>query len=290
MGEFFKTNKFKIILAILAVLLGMMLYSASGDGVKNIPKNLLSMVTTPFQKAGSWVSTGVGGFFDDILNYKNTVKENEVLKEEIAKLNQQLVDYQMIKDENEQLREMSKLKERFTDFTLSSASVVSRDPADRYCSFIIDSGSLDGVKVNDPVLANGGLVGIVTDVGPINCRVRTILSPEVKVSVIELISKDLGVLEGEISLSEEGLIKLAILSEETKIKKGDMIVTAGASGIFPKGVPIGHVREVDREAHGATMYAVVEPLEPIEDIVTVQVVTAFKGQGSSLVEFLEGKN
>lgn len=116
MGEFFKTNKFKIIAAILALLLGMMLYSASGDGVKNIPKNLLSMVTTPFQKVGSWVSTGVGGFFDDILNYKNTVRENEVLKEEVAKLNRQLVDYQLVKDENEQLHEMAGIKKKHEDF------------------------------------------------------------------------------------------------------------------------------------------------------------------------------
>lgn len=290
MGEFFKTNKFKILAAILAVLLGMMLYSASGDGVKNIPKNLLSMVTLPFQKAGSWISTSVGNFFDDILNYKNTVKENEILKEELAELNRQLVDYQMIKDENEQLREMAQLKEKYEDFTLSSAFVVSRDPADRYSSFIIDSGSLDGVKVNDPVLANNGLVGIVTDVGPISSRVKTILSPEVKVSAIELVSKDLGVLQGEIALSEEGCVKLAILSEETKIKKHNMIVTAGASGIFPKGVPIGHVKEVKRENHGATMYAVVEPLEPIDEIVTVQVVTSFKGQGSTLVDFTEGQS
>lgn len=167
---------------------------------------------------------------------------------------------------------------------------MSRDPADRYSSFIIDCGSLDGVEVNDPVLANNGLIGIVSDVGPISSRVKTILSPEVKVSVIELVSKDLGVIEGEISLAEKGLVKLSILSEETEIKKHNMIITAGASGIFPKGVPIGHVQEVKRENHGATMYAVVKPLEPIEDIVTVQVITSFKGQGSNLVDFSEGQN
>lgn len=287
MLDFFKTNKFKIITLIIALLFGMMLYSASSDGLANIPRNLLEMVTTPFQKAGAYISDAAGGFFDGIINYKDTIAENERLKAENAELNQKLVDYEKIKDENDQYKTMAGIKEIYSDFTVTMAFVISRDPADRFSSFMIDRGSLHGVKLNDPVMTPSGLVGIVTKVGPISSRVRTTLSPENDVGAIEIVSKELGVLSGDIELASQGLAKLSILSEETSIKEGDMIVTAGASGIYPKGIPIGKVVEVKTEAHGVTKYAKIQPLVDIEEISTVQVIIGFNGQGSELIDFFE---
>lgn len=287
MLEFFKTHKFKIITLIIALLFGMMLYSASSDGMANIPKNLLEMVTTPFQKAGSYISNVTGGFFDGILNYKNTIEENETLKAENAELNQKLIDYEKIKDENEQYKTMEGIKEIYSDFTVTMAFVISRDPSDRFGSFMIDRGSLHGVKLNDPVITPNGLVGIVTKLGPISARVRTLLSPENDVATIEIVSKELGILSGDVALAEDGLAKLSILSEETLIKEGDMIVTAGASGIYPKGIPVGKVVEVGTEAHGITKYAKVRPIAPADEVSTVQVVIGFNGQGSELIDYLD---
>lgn len=287
MLDFFKTHKFKIITLMIALLFGMMLYSASSDGVRNIPKNLLQIITTPFQQATTFISDATGNFFDRFLNYKNTVEENDRLRTENAELNQKLIDYEKIKDENEQYQIVSGIKSIYPDFTLTMASVISRDPSDRYSSFMIDKGTLHDVALYDPVITSNGLVGIVTTVGPISARVKTILSPEIDVSAIEITSKELGVINGEIALSQKGLCKLAILSEETKIKEGDMIITAGASGIYPKGLPIGKVTEVGSESHGVTKYAVINPLNDIENITTVEVITSFNGQGSALINYLE---
>ncbi|MEG2428970.1 MAG: hypothetical protein RSA99_01160, partial [Oscillospiraceae bacterium] len=76
MLEYLKSHKFRIIIAILAVLLGMLIYSASVDGVQNIPRNMLSIVVTPFQKAGAFLSEKTGNFFDTFLNASNNEKEN----------------------------------------------------------------------------------------------------------------------------------------------------------------------------------------------------------------------
>lgn len=287
MSEFFKTKKFKIIIAIVALLFGMLLYSASTEGVENIPKNLLSIITTPFQKATASVSKKVGDVFDELLNASNNARENEVLKEEINKLNKKLVEYEKVKEENEELKKVSGIKENYPDFEMTNASVISRDPADRYGSFIIDKGTLHGVNLNNPVITNSGLIGFVSDVSPINARVKTILSPSIDVSAFEITKKQLGVVSGDIQLSQKGLCKLSILSEETSLKSGDMIVTAGSSGKFPKGIPVGKVKEVFNETHGITMYATIEPMEPIEDVATVQVITKFLGQGSGLSDFVK---
>lgn len=287
MGEFFKSKKFKILLAVVALLFGMMLYSASVDGIANIPKNLLSMITTPFQKASAYLSNATGDFFDTFLNASNHAKENDALKKEIDELNQKLVDYEALKDENEQLREITGIKDLHPDFEIVNASVMGRDPADRYGSFTIDKGSLHGVSINDPVITGSGLIGIVSDVSPINARVKTILSPEINVSAFENVTKELGIISGEVNFAQDGLCKLSILSEETTLKHGDLIVTAGSSGKFPKGIPVGKVANVFDEAHGITMYATITPMQEIDKIDNIQVITDFLGQGSELLDYLE---
>ena len=286
MREFFSSKKFKVILAVIALMFGMMLYSASGDGVANIPRNLLEMVTTPFQKAGAFLSNTIGGWFADLAAAGNNARENEELKQQIAELNQQMADYEKLKDENAQLKEIAGIKELYPDFEVMPAQVVSRDASDRASSFIIDRGSLHGIAVNDPVITANGLVGIVTQVGPISARVKTILSPEIDVSAIDIKTDQLGVVSGSYAYAESGKAKMGILSEETAIEEGNMIVTAGASGLYPKGIPIGTVTKVDTESTGITKYAEIEPFEDVSSVTTVQVVTSFLGQGSRLEDYL----
>ncbi len=287
MIDFLKSKKFKIIIAIVAILFGMMLYSASSEGIENIPKNFLSIISTPFQKATASVANATGEFFDQFLNASNNKKENEFLKKSIDELNQKLVDYEELKDENEQLKQIAGIKKQYPGFEMTSAFVIGRDPADRYGSFTIDKGTLHGIKLNDPVITSSGLIGIVSDISQISARVKTILSPEVKVSALEITSKELGFLTGEVKLSQKGLCKLSILGQDSKIKTGDIIVSAGASGTFPKGVPLGKVKSILDEAHGITMYATIEPMEKIDKVSNVQIVTNFLGQGSNLSDYLK---
>lgn len=287
MLDFFKSHRFKIIIAVIALLFGMMLYSASSDGIANIPRNLLAMITTPVQKATAVVSSAVGGFLDNFVHAQQNADENEQLKQQIAELNKKLIDYEEIKDENEQLKAIAGIKEIHSDFSTATAFVVSRDPSDRYGSFIIDKGTLHGISLNDPVMTENGLVGIVTQVSPISARIKTILSPDVEVGSLENSSKELGVIKGDANLAEEGMTRLSILSGDTSIQKGDLIVTAGSSGLYPKGIPVGTVKEVKSESHGITQFAVVQPLENIDRVESVVVITDFLGQGSELLDFLE---
>lgn len=284
MGEFFKSVKFKVFIGVVALLFGVMLYSASRDGAKNIPKNLLAMVVSPFQKMTAAVSNATSDFVDVFFNARENYDDNERLKTEIDELNRQLVDYEKLKDENEELKNITGIKEMYPDFEITPAFVIGRDPADRYSSFTIDKGTLHGVSLNDPVMSGSGLIGIISEVSPINARVKTILSLDLNVSAFEIASKELGVVAGDVTLAQEGLCKMSILSEETKMFKGMMIVTAGSSGRFPKGVPIGSINDIERESHGVTMFATIKPKVDIGEVINVQVITDFLGQGSELLD------
>lgn len=285
MLDFFKHHRFKILAVVLALLFGVMLYSASADGIGNIPRNLLMMVTTPFQKAGSWLSGEIGDFFDVFLNARQNAEENERLEATIAELRQQLIDYETLKDENEQIKAIAGIKEVHTDFEMTDASVISRDPNDTCGSFMIDKGELHGIAVDDPVMTQQGLVGIVTEVGPTSARVQTILNPNSEVGAMENATRELGIVLGDLKLALSGQVKLSILASETSIQPGDMIITAGSSGVYPQGIPIGTVTEVRTESHGVTKYAVLEPFEDMERVDSVIVITDFLGQGSERLDF-----
>ncbi len=287
MLDFFQSKRFKVLILVLSLLFGMLLYSASHEGVNNIPKNMLEIVSTPFQMISARITATTDEFFDRIVNYQDTILENERLIAENAELHQKLIDYEKIRDENEQYRTMAGIKEIYPDFEISMAFVISRDPSDRFSSFMIDRGELHGVSINDPIITPSGLVGIVTNVGPISSRVQTILSPENNVSSIEVYSKELGILTGDISLSQDGNAKFSILSSDTVIKKGDMITTTNVTGLYPAGIPIGTVIDVKAESHGVTKYAIIKPFVDIEDVTTVQVITGFLGQGSELIDYLK---
>lgn len=287
MREFFSSVKFKILLAVLALLFGMMLYAASSDGLQRIPENLLSMVTTPFQRVSTWLVDGTAGLIERFVSFQDTAEENERLHRENAELRQQLIDYEKLKKENEELKQVTGIKELYPDFEITIASVVSRDPADQFSSFMIDKGSLHGIAAGDAVITENGLVGLVTRVGSINARVETILSPKLNVGAQELKSSELGVLSGDITHATRGLAQFSILSDRTVIREGDLLITSGSSGIYPKGLPIGTVTQVGTAAHGITKYAIVEPFEEIDRITTVQVITFFEGQGSALIDYLQ---
>lgn len=286
MLDFFQSKRFKALILVLSLLFGMLLYSASHEGVSNIPKNMLEIISTPFQIISAKITVSTDEFFNRIANYNETILENERLLTENAELNQKLIDYEKIKDENEQYRTMAGIKEIYPDFEISMAFVISRDPADRFSSFMIDRGELHGVSINDPIITPNGLVGIVTNVGPISSRVQTILSPENNVSSIEIYSKELGILSGDIALAQDGKAKLSILSSDTVIQKGDMITTTNVTGLYPAGIPIGTVIDVKTESHGVTKYAIIEPFVNIEEVTTLQVITGFLGQGSELIDYL----
>ncbi|MEG1996289.1 MAG: rod shape-determining protein MreC [Oscillospiraceae bacterium] len=287
MNDFLKSKSFKILIVIIALLFGMMLFAASSGGVANIPKNLLSIVAMPFQKASTVVANSIGDFFSPYIDAKKTASSNAQLEEEVVKLREQLIDYEKTKDENEQLKKIAGIKEIYPDFSVEPAVIISRDPNDRYGSFIIDKGSLNGVSPKDPIITDAGIVGIVSEVGAISSRVKTILSPEIEVSVMEMATKELGIVAGDLTLAQDGITKMSILSQETKIVKDNIIITAGSGGIFPKGVPIGTVKEVKTQSHGVTMLALITPVSDVKNLKTCYIVTDFLGQGSVMVDYLK---
>ena len=180
MKEFFKSLRFKILLGVCALLVGLMIYAAATGGYSNIVSSVGNAVTTPIFKLSASISGAVSDFFGKFLSAGQISKENEDLRKEIASLRQTQTEYNDLKAENEELKKYIGLKDEHPDFELLSAYVIARDPSEKFYGFTIDKGSANGVKPQSPVITSDGLCGVVTEVGPTHSVVVSILSPAIR--------------------------------------------------------------------------------------------------------------
>lgn len=280
MKEFFHSVKFRILICIGALLLGLMTYVAVTIGTQTAPEQIISTITYPFVTAANAISDGVSGFIDKLVNADKYKGENESLSAEISEMYKHTMDYDSLKAENEQLREMLELKERNEDFIFSEpCKVIGRNANDIYGGFTIRQGKNSGISEGDPVVTAVGLVGRVTSVADSYAKVTTILSPQVNVGVYTMRSKTTGVLENDMQQAQNGLCLMSDILKDADIREGDVIFTSGKSGLFPDDVQVGTVKSVYDDPNGFSKHAVIELTQDVRAVTSVFVITDFSGKG-----------
>ncbi|MEG0615244.1 MAG: rod shape-determining protein MreC [Oscillospiraceae bacterium] len=284
MKEFFHSVKFKIILGIIALLIGVMLYA--GTRLINDPgMSFFGAIFSPIQEFSANISSKVTSSLDTFINAKKYHEENEQLKKQLGELYNEVVDYDKIKSENEQLRQVIGLKKEFPDYVFSPpCSIIAKTTNDRYGSFVIDKGLNDDISPYDPVITAEGLVGVVTKVSATSARVQTILSPDTPVGAYCVRTKDTGVVSGDVELAQDGLCLMKYIDRQSTIKAGDIIVSSGNGGLFPVGRIIGTVKEIKSDDSGLSKNAVIAPVVDIDSVTSVFVITDFNGQGEGYAE------
>ncbi|MBR2917003.1 MAG: rod shape-determining protein MreC [Clostridia bacterium] len=236
--------------------------------------NVAMVVITPLSDACTWVGRKVMGFFGYFGDIKNLREENEKLKSEKKELETALKKTEGIERENKDLRALLELSEAYPTLELVGAEVISRSASNWYESFVIDKGTADGLKIGQGVISGENvLLGRISDIGSTWARVTTITDTGHSVSAKVIRSGDLGVIEGDISLSKEGKCKLSFISKNSDIVVGDYLETSGLGGIYPKGIEIGKVVEIKPEVQGISQYAIVETSARIETVSSVMIIT-----------------
>ena len=282
MTNFFKSTRFKVILFILALLVGVMVYAVSAGGYTISIVGAFRAVTAPLQQASNAISERVEHSLNVYRDAEAHYEQNKALKEEISELHKELADYEATKQELEDLREFIGIKEKYEDLVLSApCKVIGYVTNDPFGAFLIGQGSADDIELYDPVVTDLGLVGVITEVGEHTSTVTTILSPEVSVAVYCSTTKDHGVITGDVSLSLEGMCRLQYLEKDTQLKKGKAILTSGENGLFPKGYVVGYVRDIGVDESGLNTMAAVEPAAEISDLSMVIVIKDFDGKGKT---------
>lgn len=277
MRFFFRSRKFKIISAVTAVILSLTLIAWIAGGIFAPQSSLSGVISSPFQRIATSISNGFKDFTQKFRDNETLIVEKSELQDEINRLNEQIADYEKIKAENEFYKNYLEIKDAHPDFQFESAVIISRDSNDEYGAFTIDTGSVDGIQVHDPVITDAGLVGYVSSVGLTTSKVTTILDPNISVGAIDSRTSDAGIIGGNLTLTSGGKTRMYNIRRTSSVAIGDYVVTSG-SGVFPKGLLIGKISNISQEEFKTSLYAEIEPFVNVREIRQVMVITDFSGK------------
>lgn len=280
MRDFFKSTRFKILLAFIAFLVGIMVYSVTKGGYSISGESIINTVSKPFRSISNGISMKIEGSLDKLERAEEIYNENQSLKEEVRKLQEQLTEYDALKAECEELRMLTGIKKAHPDLTTSRfCKVMGYVTNDPFKSFTINVGSADGIEPYCPVATAEGIVGITIEVSEHVTTVRTILSPDLSIAVkSKSCDDDSGIIEGSVKSASDDMTNLIHLRTDNTLKKNDLLITDGSSGLFPKGYSVGKVKSVDMDSNGLSARAEVEPCADITSLDSVFVITDFTGK------------
>ncbi|SHG78490.1 rod shape-determining protein MreC [Thermosyntropha lipolytica DSM 11003] len=275
MFRWMREKYFWIIFFIL--LISLILIRSSSEERYDITwaENLLREIYTP-------LFSGVSGVKEKISQISVFFEERKQLEETIARLE---AENDKLKLENQALREYKmealRLKnilgfqnDNLEVYNLLPAKVIARKPNNWYQVIIIDKGEKNGVTKDMPVITPEGLVGVVTSTSSYSSYVNLLTDRSVAVGVlIQNTRETTGIVEGT---GESNILRMTNIPYYSAIKKNDVIVTSGLSQIYPKGIKVGTVKEVYREAGGILLSADVKPAVDFDKLEEVLIITDFK--------------
>lgn len=283
MKEFFHSFRFKLLASICAVLLGIMIYAAVSAGIETVPEIVGNAISKPFVNLSNFVSTEINGFLDKWSNYDKYKTDNDIIRQQLSDMYKDIINHNQILEENKRYKELLKIKEDDDSLSFSPpCNVIGKTANSPYGGLILDKGSDDGVELYNPVITSIGVVGRITEIAPSYSKVTTILSPEVKISVISERGKATGILDNQLSYASEGKVLMTDILKDADIEEGDLIITSGQGGTFPEKQLVGTVLEVFENENGLSLNATIQPLENLKGITNAFVITDFKGKGITM--------
>lgn len=276
MKEFFSSPKIKIFLSVLLVLIMLSVFT------RNVENNIISTTFNAVTYGISKVTAAAAENNSGEKSYDELKAENELLSQANRELRARLTDYYEVKEENTRLWKFYELKKEHEDFSLIPATVLRRDSSDEFGSFTVDKGTASDISIGDPVIGENGLIGWVSEADAYTAKIVTILSPQTSIGGVDNAAGDTGIVTGSAKYADDNLTTFTKLNSEHKVEAGDIITSSGASGIYPRGLVIGEVKEIGYDTYDSSYYAVVEPYDDITKIIDVAVISGYQGQGEIL--------
>lgn len=266
-------QRFLLIFFVLAALIGIVLNEAGY--LESIQGVILRLISPLQARLAAAVETS-GGLFRAARDLRDLRQRNEALEETYAQILVENVALREAAQENVTLRQFFNFAQQHPGFQLVGgevkAQVIGRDPSNFVYSLIIDAGEAQGVKRGMPVIVPLGLVGRVQSVGPNWAKVLLITDPRSSVSALIQTSRVTGQVQGQV----DGDLVMRYISQEETVNEGEIVLTSGLGGNFPKGLVIGQVRSVQRRDSDLFQQATVHPTVNFDRLEMVLVVAAFE--------------
>lgn len=233
-------------------------------------ESALARVTAPIQRVVNQGSRGVGDITRTFQDVQELRHENERLRDAVAHLTAENVELEELKRENARLRQELGFQQAYPGLIGLPAEVIGRDPTSLLQYVLVNKGSKDGVKTDMPVVSPAGLVGRIVEVNEERSKVLLLIDVSSSVPAMIQNSRADGIIEGRWQLG--GRLTMKYIPQGEVIKAGDMVITSGLGGTFPKGLTIGQVTTVKQNDVEMLQEADVVPIVSFSGLESVTIV------------------
>lgn len=239
-----------IVLCVISILL-LTFYIREGEsGPIHGVRSVVTTITSPVRYAGSVVASpfnALGNVFSNLTASQETLSDLKAQNEELTARVAELSEAQETASRLESL-----LGLQSTYNLESTAARIIGESSDAWSRTVtIDKGSADGFAINMPVCNSAGVIGQIIEVSANTSTVRLITDENSGVSAMVQSTRAQGILQGQ----PDGTLRLEYVTTDADVQEGDIIVTSGIGGVYPKGLPLGTVSTVVREEN-ATYYTI----------------------------------
>lgn len=256
-----------IIFLVIGGILVLAFSGALGSASRGFTSVLVDIQT--------WISSRFLGFQDFVTAPRDIVTlrtRNAELEAQVSQLQAQLIELQQRVNETEILAALVDFSRSNPESTYKAASVIGRDPSPFLHYIIINRGSNDDIRRGMPVVTNQGLVGRVDAVIADAARVQLITDPSSSVNVYLQNADTSAVLYGSVT----GDVSLDLISQNSSVEAGDLILTSGLGGGYPADIIIGQVITVRSLEFELFQQATVQPAVDFSRLEIVLVITNFR--------------
>ncbi len=249
------------VIGIIAVLLITVIASLFLDiPMLNKPRQVITALIRPMQEVFSSVTGSAADYLRKLkLRYTLEERYTELLQinEDLRNENARLSDYE---NQVNQLYDLLDEKNEFQSMSPLAATVIGHDTGSYFSMLQLNVGSHQGVKDYMAVISGGGLVGYTYDTEVNSCKVRCIIDSQATVAGMLQLGRDQGSVSGTLGIDGQPMCRMYYLPESSLPRPGEQVITSGVGMEFPRGLPIGTVRESTRSLDDNKAYIVLEPI------------------------------
>ena len=260
-----------VILALSALVLMALQQTGQLRGVQSF----VTQLTSPAQVGATGLTENVTEFFDFLVELRTLRQRNSELEQINSSLVVENFRLREVERENQQLREMVNFAQTRPGLELRGAQLAARvigQESNNFLDFImLDLGSTHGIEVGMPVVTDQGLVGRISEVT--NTTSKVLLITDVGSSVNALLQSSR--LNGVLSGAPSGDLAMDYIPQGGLFSVGEVVLTSGLGGNFPKGIPVGQVIDIIQRDIDVFQQAVVRPTVDFGSLELVMVVTNF---------------
>lgn len=268
------STRLKVLLVIAAILTaGLAIVSSLTS--RTIPDLVIQGILTPFRAAGTALTDTAQRYYSYTFRYEELEAENEILRAQIAEMEDTARQAEVVNRENERLRNILNFNSTHEDYQEVDAYIISWDSTDWSSTLTVNRGSKAGIEENMCAITdNGEVVGLVTEVGENYSVIKTVLDSTLEISTNIATSGYNGMVKGGYISGSETLLRMDYLPSSSIIRNNDQVVTSGST-VYPRGLIVGYVVDAGFEDTGVAKFALLDPAADIQALEQIFIITEY---------------